>query len=76
MSKTVSPKAFVHAWQTSNSAKEVAEKTGMELAAVRARAHYYRTEKNVPLKRMPKGGRKPNDWSEIADYAEFLAQKT
>lgn len=39
---TVSPEDFVVAWCTSQSLNEVAEATGMNKAAVQARAHGYR----------------------------------
>lgn len=48
---------FVTAWEGSNSVKEVAEKLGLKVTSVMARASKYRSEPfNIPLKGMQRGG--------------------
>ncbi len=47
-------------WQTSNSVKEVAEKTGMPEPIVHARASNYR-QAGIKLKKMPRKNRKGLD---------------
>jgi hypothetical protein len=49
----VSAERFVEVWQTSNSAQEVADRTGMPLPIVHARASGYRKQ-GVKLKKMPR----------------------
>jgi len=57
---------FIKAWQSSDSVKEVADKTGLAEGSVQARASKYRsaefndkgevTRPAIPLKTMPRGG--------------------
>jgi hypothetical protein len=49
----VSPEDFIRAWQTSQSADEVAEKLKMPKGIVHARASNYRTA-GIRLKKMPR----------------------
>jgi hypothetical protein len=49
----VSAERFVEVWQTSNSAQEVRDRTGMPLPIVHARASGYRKQ-GVKLKKMPR----------------------
>jgi hypothetical protein len=49
----VSAAAFIEAWETCNSADEVAEKLGMPKPIVHARASTYR-QQGVKLKKMPR----------------------
>src|SRR5262245_54386200 len=49
----VSPEQFVHAWQTSDSADEVAEKLKMPKPIVHARVSLYR-QFGIKLKKMPR----------------------
>lgn len=49
--------AFVVAWEASNSVKEVADKLGIKVTSVMARASKYRgAPLNIPLKSMPRAG--------------------
>ena len=52
---TITAEAFIVAWQTSNSYKEVEEKTGMSYNTINVRGHAYR-KKGIPLKRFAKTG--------------------
>jgi len=57
---------FIAAWESSQSVKEVCEKTGLKETSVQARASKYRsaeidedgevTRQAIPLKTMPRGG--------------------
>ena len=48
---------FITAWEKSESVKEVADKLGIKVTSVMARASKYRgTPFNIPLKTMPRGG--------------------
>jgi hypothetical protein len=47
---------FVTAWEGSTSVKEVAEKLGLKITSVMARASKYRSEYKIPLKGMQRGG--------------------
>ena len=51
----VDGETFVTAWESSNSVKEVSEKTGIKLTSIMARASKYRSE-GIALKNMPRGG--------------------
>jgi len=49
--------SFITAWEASNSVKEVADKLGIKVTSVMARASKYRgTPLNIPLKSMPRAG--------------------
>ena len=50
----VSPTDFITAWENSNSVKEVAEKTGLKVTSVQARASTYRSKHGILLKKMPR----------------------
>lgn len=53
----VEMESFVTAWEGSNNVKEVAEKLGIKVTSVMARASKYRSEPfNIPLKNMQRGG--------------------
>jgi hypothetical protein len=52
-SYNVSAAAFIEAWETCNSADEVAEKLGMPKPIVHARASTYR-QAGIKLKKMPR----------------------
>ena len=48
---------FIRAWEGSQSAKEVADKLGIKLTSVLARASKYRSAPlNIPLKTMARNG--------------------
>lgn len=51
----VSLEKFITAWETSASVKEAADKCGMKIGTVQARASKYRS-KDIDLKKMPRGG--------------------
>lgn len=53
--RAISGEAFVRAWQAARSAEEAAEKLGLPVEGVRARAARYR-KKGVPLQRFGGGG--------------------
>jgi len=55
----VSPEAFVRAWQSSETAGEVASKVRMPRARVFSRAAWYR-RKGVRLKKLRRSSRKLN----------------
>lgn len=64
-------RAFVHAWQTSRSLREVCEKTGLAELSASVRAARYR-DHGVVLKRF--GANKSNgpdqiQWDALAEYA-------
>ena len=68
----VTPEEFVKTWQTSNSVREVASKTGMTEGAVRGRECMYR-KYGVSLKHFPKKQRSNFvDWKKIDDLAKEL----
>ena len=62
-----SPEGFIRAWQTSNSIREVAEKTGLKNGAVRSRGLYYQI-RGIPLK-----GMRINKWEELDQLAIRLS---
>lgn len=70
--RRIDPRKFVEAWQTSSSAQEVAEKTGLAAKTCTSRASYYR-KKGVPLKHMKPHSRA--DWDQLAEYARTFEQK-
>jgi len=74
MKRPVSAEEFVRKWQTSRSAGEVAEKTGMDVRAARQRAALYR-KKGVPLQRFAGGRFEAPDWQALKALAEELAPK-
>lgn len=47
---------FIQTWETSDSAKEVADKLGIKASSALARASKYRTDEGIPLKNMTRGG--------------------
>ncbi|MBA4190924.1 MAG: hypothetical protein C0467_23290 [Planctomycetaceae bacterium] len=59
MSTELTPRDFVLAWESSQSLKEVAEKTGIKASIAAARASLYRS-RGINLKKF-KQGRKPQD---------------
>lgn len=64
--KKISMVEFITAWEGSNSVAEVADKTGLKITSVQARASKYRSPEldedgevkrpAIPLKNMPRGG--------------------
>jgi hypothetical protein len=50
----VSPEDFIEAWQSSSTCAEVTAKTGLNAAAARSRAYFYR-QRGLPLKLMRTG---------------------
>lgn len=62
----VSPMEFVAAWQESDTAREVCEKTGLSYSSVHQRAFEYRL-KGVPLKRYNRGN--AIDWDDLKEFA-------
>lgn len=61
---------FQAAWESSNSAAEVAKKLGMKPASVLARASKARSE-GLPLKKMKGGSKKVDMTAAIAKLAEI-----
>lgn len=51
----VGGESFITAWESSNSVAEVAEKTGIKVTSIMARASKYRSQ-GIALKNMPRGG--------------------
>ena len=68
----VTAEDFVHAWQTSGSVAEVAEKTGLEKTRAIQKAGSYRA-KGIPLKKM-QTGKEPIDVSALTDLAKSLTE--
>jgi hypothetical protein len=66
----VPPEDFIKAWQTSNSAEEVAEKLRMPKAIAHARASNYRTL-GVKLKKMP---RRPKNSIDVQALNKLIEQ--
>jgi hypothetical protein len=64
---------FIKAWQESNSVAEVASKVRRSKNACRVRASRYR-ERGILLKEFPPVEYEPEDWGELARYAEELVQ--
>ncbi len=66
---------FVYTWQTSRSAKEVAEKLGKRYASVKSKASWYRRA-GIPLKYFHgKEGSKPFrhlNYVKLIEMAKFL----
>lgn len=69
--KYVSQEAFVRAWQTAASTKEVAEKTGLSLGSCAVRASKLR-KRGVPLKQLQQL-RPRVDYEALKKLAEELA---
>ena len=68
---------FITAWEGSKSVKEVADKLGIKLTSVMARASKYRSEPfNIPLKTMPRGGGAKLDVSAAKALLAKLRGKT
>lgn len=68
----ISDKDFIRIWQTSESARQVEQKTGLTRQAVNSRLHNLRKH-GVPLKKMKRSAYK--DWSELAEFArQFLSE--
>lgn len=72
--KTVTPEAFLDAWQSSNSAQEVADKLGMDKPIVLARASYYRGL-GINLKSMKRKAKKKLDIEELNRQIAKLNKK-
>jgi hypothetical protein len=70
--RAISGEAFVRAWQAARSAEEAAEKLGLPVEGVRARAARYR-KKGVPLQRFGGGRGVKTDWKALAELAKSLA---
>lgn len=69
------PEAFIEAWQTSNSTKEVCEKLGLK-NAVSAAARASRMRKNgVPLKHFDPRGGVAYDWRALKELARGLSSE-
>jgi transposase len=63
---------FITAWEQSKNVKEVADRLGIKVTSVMARASKYRGEPfNIPLKTMPRGGGAKLD---VAAAKELLAK--
>lgn len=69
--KRLDPRAFIKAWQTSETLKEVCEKTGLSMRSIRFRGFFYR-RKNLKLKTLRHGnfGDAVYDWKALAAYAD------
>lgn len=68
---------FIVAWEGSDSVKEVADKLGIKLTSVMARASKYRGEPfNIPLKCMQRGGGAKLDVSAAKELIAKLRGKT
>jgi hypothetical protein len=74
MLPTVSPRAFIKAWQESATVAEVARKVGRSKNAVRVRAFRFRQWFGIPLKRFPTPEVEPVDWDELRRYAESFEE--
>jgi hypothetical protein len=59
----VTAEEFIKIWQQAKSVAEVAEKTGLKIAAARRRASVYRTIYDVMLKKFKSGQR--YDWTAL-----------
>jgi hypothetical protein len=70
----VTPEQFITAWQTSESADEVAEKLKMPKPIVHARASFYR-QAGLKLKKMPRRSRKGLDVERLNRLIEELNGK-
>jgi hypothetical protein len=66
----VPPEEFIRAWQTSQSADEVAKKLNMPKAIAAARASNYRTA-GVKLKKMP---RRPKNQLDVAALNKLIEE--
>lgn len=72
MAKEIDPRRFVTTWQESESIEEVAQKLGVGVKTVYARALNYR-KKGVTLKRFPKQRRTSTvNWDELKELAASL----
>lgn len=70
----VTPSQFIEAWETSDSAKEAAEKLGMTRSAVSARASQYR-KKGILLKKMARTRRGPTLTKEVVADLNRLVEE-
>jgi len=74
--KQISARQFIDVWQTSNNVDEVAKRLQITTEYAHSRASWFRTKKDVPLKRFPRkswaGGRQANDWVALRVFAESL----
>ena len=61
---------FIEVWQTSSTAREVADKLHMHSDNVRQRVKRYR-KNGIPLKDLPY----TENWNQLAEYAKELALK-
>ena len=69
------PEAFIKLWQTSESIREVAEKTGLTPGGANSRAQLYR-KNGVQLKRFPKGSSGPRlDYKSLAKLPAIVLQQ-
>ena len=70
--KKLTPEEFVKVWQTSESIREVCDKTGLTNGGANSRALLYR-KNGVPLKRFPRGGTVPRlDYKALAKLASSI----
>jgi hypothetical protein len=71
----VSDEAFIRAWQSGTSAKQVAEGLGMGRDACRSKASYFRSI-GIPLRTFYQADRRAEDLPRLAELARSLAPKT
>jgi len=70
--KTVTPEAFIRAWQVSDNLDEVVERTGLSKNAIWKRVYAYR-EKGISLKECRRA--RTTDWTKLAALADELVDK-
>lgn len=70
----ITAEEFVTIWQTSTNLDEVLERTGMSYEAIMTRAHKYRTERGIPLKRFYRKNNITENLEELIELAKKLEE--